>query len=125
METQGDGRVMIENGKKFPGPVELLEYHRTHRDGLLTYPTIPCTRAPNESYVVFRGVSSADLEHILLEKAREMGIQVCVLRSLTFKNVFVLVIRSFIVLKDSMPRLTFTQMLKCTLFGVAGTKDLL
>lgn len=76
METQGDNRVMIENGKKFPGPVELIEYHRTHRDGLLTYPTIPCSRSPNESYVVFRGVSSADLEHILLEKARELGIQV-------------------------------------------------
>ena len=76
METQFDGRVMIENGKKFTGPVELIEYHRTHRDGLLTYPTVSCSRAPNESYVVFRGVSSADLEHVLLEKAKEMGIKV-------------------------------------------------
>ena len=76
METQFDGRVMIENGKKFPGPVELIEYHRTQRDGLLTYPTVSCSRAPNESYVVFRGVSSADLEHVLLEKAKEKGIKV-------------------------------------------------
>lgn len=76
MESQTDGRVMIENGKRFPGPVELIEYHRTHRDGLLTYPTTPCARAPNQSYVVFRGVSSADLEHILMEKARELGIRV-------------------------------------------------
>lgn len=76
METQVDGRVMIENGKRFPGPVELIEYHRTHRDGLLTYPTISCNRAPNEAYIVFRGISSADLETKLMEKAREMGIRV-------------------------------------------------
>jgi len=76
METQLDGRVMIENGKRFNSPVELIEYHRTHRDGLLTYPTIPCTRAPGESYIVFRGVSSVDLENILLEKAHELGMKV-------------------------------------------------
>ncbi|XP_067935043.1 tyrosine-protein kinase ZAP-70-like isoform X2 [Watersipora subatra] len=75
MEMQVDGKVMIENGKRFPGPVELLEYHRTHRDGLLTYPTNPCSRSPNESYVVFRGVSSAELDAILLDKARELGIK--------------------------------------------------
>ena len=77
MEMQHDGKVMIENGKRFPGPVELLDYHRTHRDGLLTYPNVPCTRSPNESYVVFRGVSSADLDQILLKKAQELGVKVC------------------------------------------------
>ena len=80
MELQSDGKVMIENGKRFAGPVELLEYHRTHRDGLLTYPTTPCTRSPNESYVVFRGVSSADLDQILLEKARQLGMKVSYIR---------------------------------------------
>ena len=67
---------MIENGKRFLGPVELIEYHRTHRDGLLTYPTMSCNRAPGESFVVFRGVSSVDLEQILLEKAKELGVKV-------------------------------------------------
>lgn len=76
MEMQYDGKVMIENGKKFPGPVELIEYHRTHRDGLLTYPTTPCNRPRGVSFVVFRGVSSADLETILLEKAKEIGMKV-------------------------------------------------
>lgn len=77
LETQYDGKVMIENGKKFISPVELIEYHRTHRDGLLTYPTIPCNRGPTQSYVVFRGISSIDLEQKLIEKARELGIRVC------------------------------------------------
>ncbi|KAF6025752.1 SYK [Bugula neritina] len=75
LETQYDGKVMIENGKKFISPVELIEYHRTHRDGLLTYPTIPCNRGPTQSYVVFRGISSIDLEQKLIEKARELGIR--------------------------------------------------
>lgn len=78
METQQDGKVMIENGKRFPGPVELIEYHRSHRDGLLTYPTIACNRPPGESFVVFRGVSAVDLENILMEKAKELNMRVCI-----------------------------------------------
>lgn len=69
---QDDGQLQIENGKKFPGPIELIAYHQQHRDGLVTYPTKPYNRPNGKSYVVFRGVSSHELDRMLLEKAMEL-----------------------------------------------------
>ncbi|XP_078574298.1 tyrosine-protein kinase SYK-like isoform X2 [Branchiostoma floridae x Branchiostoma japonicum] len=42
------GMYSIEDGKKFPGPVELVRYHEIEQNGLLSCCKIPCIRPPGQ-----------------------------------------------------------------------------
>jgi len=69
IERQQDGTVMIPDGRKFPGPVELIQHHSQYLDGFLTKPTIPCARPAGTVPMAWPGVTMLELEQILLEEA--------------------------------------------------------
>jgi hypothetical protein len=60
---------MIPDGRKFPGPVELIQHHMQYLDGFLTKPTIPCARPNGTVPMAWPGVTMLELEQILLEEA--------------------------------------------------------
>jgi hypothetical protein len=72
IEKQVDGCYKIPEGKLFPSPVELIEYYRSHADGFVTQPTIPCDRLPGQSPVAFRGITYHQLEKALLIEAKKI-----------------------------------------------------
>jgi serine/threonine protein kinase len=45
IDRQPDGTVRIDKGKKFIGPIELVKYHETEDDGLVTKLIRPCNRS--------------------------------------------------------------------------------
>jgi len=69
IERQQDGTVMIPDGRKFPGPVELIQHHSQYLDGFLTKPRIPCARPNGTVPMAWPGVTMLELEQILLEEA--------------------------------------------------------
>jgi len=69
IERQPDGSVMIPDGRKFPGPVELIHHHSKYLDGFLTKPKIPCARPNGTVPMAWPGVTMLELEQILLEEA--------------------------------------------------------
>ena len=73
---QGDGSLAIEDGKRFPGPVELLQYHTTKLDGLLTTLRTPCSRAYGVEPRGFRFVSAKEMKEATKEAALLLGYQV-------------------------------------------------
>ncbi len=76
IERQPDGSVMITDGKKFKGPVELITHHRKFQDGFLTKPVIPCNRPEGSAPMAWPGVTMLELEKCLLRKAESMGLSV-------------------------------------------------
>ncbi|KAJ8306172.1 hypothetical protein KUTeg_016717 [Tegillarca granosa] len=77
IEKQLDGMYMIQDGKRFVGPIELIEHHRQHLDGFITMPQHPCNRLPFQPPVAFRGMTYTDLENELLLKAESIkGIKI-------------------------------------------------
>ena len=68
--------VMIQDGKPFVGPIELVQHHQRNLDGFLCKPAVPCERADNEQPMAWPGVTMLELEHALLEKAQLMGCDV-------------------------------------------------
>lgn len=60
---------MIPDGRKFPGPVELIQHHSQYLDGFLTKPRIPCARPNGTVPMAWPGVTMLELEQILLEEA--------------------------------------------------------
>ena len=73
---QGDGSLAIEDGKRFPGPVELVQYHMTKLDGLLTTLRIPCSRALGVEPRGFRFVSAKEMKEATRKAALLLGYQV-------------------------------------------------
>ena len=69
IERQPDGTVMIPDGRKFPGPVELIQHHSQYLDGFLTKPKTPCARPNGTVPMAWPGVTMLELEQILLEEA--------------------------------------------------------
>jgi len=69
IERQPDGTVMIPDGRKFPGPVELIQHHSQYLDGFLTKPRVPCARPNGTVPMAWPGVTMLELEQILLEEA--------------------------------------------------------
>lgn len=65
---------MIAEGKPFPGPLELIEHHKTTIDGFVTKPTKACNRAKFQPAIAFRGMTYTDLENELLKKAEKMKV---------------------------------------------------
>lgn len=72
IEKRLDGQFMIAEGKPFPGPLELIEHHKTTIDGFVTKPTKACNRAKFQPAIAFRGMTYTDLENELLKKAEKM-----------------------------------------------------
>lgn len=75
-QRTADGHVAIEDGPRFPGPVELVRYHSLQLDGLLCKLITPCCRKPG---VLPRSYAGTNQKHIkdAAEKALEsMGIMV-------------------------------------------------
>ncbi|XP_061192017.1 tyrosine-protein kinase SYK-like [Saccostrea echinata] len=72
IEKRLDGQFMIAEGKPFPGPLELIEHHKTTIDGFVTKPTKPCNRSKFQPAIAFRGMTYTDLENELLKKAEKM-----------------------------------------------------
>lgn len=73
IEKQVEGSYKIPEGKPFPGPVELIDYYRSHSDGFVTQPTLPCDRLPGQSPVAFRGITYHQLEKALLIEAKKIN----------------------------------------------------
>ena len=73
---QGDGSLAIEDGKRFPGPVELVQYHKTKLDGLLTTLRTPCVRALGVEPRGFRFVSAKEMKEATRQAALLLGYQV-------------------------------------------------
>lgn len=71
IERQPDGTVMIPDGRKFPGPVELIRHHTLYLDGFLTKPKVPCSRPNDVAPMAWPGVTMLELEQILVEEAVE------------------------------------------------------
>lgn len=69
IERQPDGSVMIPDGRKFAGPVELIHHHSQYLDGFLTKPKMPCARPTGTVPMAWPGVTMLELEQILLEEA--------------------------------------------------------
>ena len=76
IERQPDGTVMIQEGKKFKGPIELVNHHKKQLDGFLVKPAIPCDRPSGITPQAWPGVSTFELEQILQEKAQLKGLKV-------------------------------------------------
>ena len=57
-----DGRVAIEEGQRFEGPVELVAHHFTAQDGLLTKLRRPLLRERNVEPMGYKGVTHAEME---------------------------------------------------------------
>lgn len=75
IEKQLDGMYMIQDGKRFAGPVELIEHHTQNLDGFITMPQHPCNRLPFQPPVAFRGMTYTDLENELLIKAESIKVK--------------------------------------------------
>jgi len=65
---------MIPDGRKFPGPVELIQHHSQYLDGFLTKPRIPCARPNDTVPLAWPGVTMLELEQILLEEAETQNL---------------------------------------------------
>ena len=75
---------MIQDGRPFPGPVELIHHHSRYLDGFVTKPTIPCQRPNGVAPLAWPGFTMLELEFELLEEAKKQGIKkVCRTASVT------------------------------------------
>ena len=75
---QGDGSLAIEDGNRFPGPVELVQYHTTKLDGLLTTLRTPCSRSYGVEPRGFRFVSAKEMKEATRQAALLLGYQVSI-----------------------------------------------
>ena len=66
---------MIQDGKSFPGPVELIQHHKQTLDGFLTKPKIPCERPPGYP-IAWPGVTYLQLEAALHQFAEKNHLKV-------------------------------------------------
>jgi len=67
---------MIQDGRRFSGPVELINHHKQNLDGFLTKPRIPCIRPDGVVPMAWPGISMLELEQLVIEKALSWGLQV-------------------------------------------------
>lgn len=75
IQRHSDGTVAIEDGKKFPGPVELIHHHHTCLDGLLSKLTDPCNRLPGVPPKTYSGANQEHIKDAAIAAMASMGIQ--------------------------------------------------
>ena len=78
IEKQTDGTYMIPSGKKFSGPIELINHHQSQKDGIVTLLTVGCNRQPSQAPVAFRGMTYGDLEQELIRKANSIKVKISI-----------------------------------------------
>ena len=78
ISRQQDGSVAIQDGTKFPSPIELVQYHTRKVDGLLTTLQVPCARRTGQPPQGYRFISHEDMQAAMREAALLLGYQVCV-----------------------------------------------
>lgn len=76
IQRHTDGMVAIEDGKKFPGPVELLQHHQYALDGLLTKLTDPCNRLPGVPPRTYSGTNQEHIKDAAIAAITSMGLEV-------------------------------------------------
>ncbi len=79
IERQQDGSVMIQDGQKFLGPVELIRHHGHILDGFLTKPAIACNRRSDQLPMAWPSVTYLELEQALYDEAERRKLKVCIL----------------------------------------------
>jgi len=62
---------MIQDGRPFIGPVELIAHHSRYLDGFVTKPSMPCERPPGVAPMAWPGFTMLDLEFELLEQVKK------------------------------------------------------
>ncbi|XP_020610474.1 tyrosine-protein kinase SYK-like isoform X1 [Orbicella faveolata] len=75
IQRHADGMVAIEDGKKFPGPVELVYHHQHALDGLLTKLADPCNRLPGVPPRTFSGTNQEHIKDAAVAAMTSMGLQ--------------------------------------------------
>jgi len=75
MERQDDDQIMIQDGRPFAGPVELIHHHSHFLDGFITKPTIACERPDGLAPLAWPGFTMLELEFELLEEAKKRRIK--------------------------------------------------
>ncbi|CAI8045899.1 Tyrosine-protein kinase ZAP-70 [Geodia barretti] len=75
ISRQQDGSVAIQDGAKFPGPIELVQYHTRKVDGLLTTLQVPCARRAGQPPQGYRFISHEDMQAAMREAALLLGYQ--------------------------------------------------
>ncbi|XP_033112027.1 tyrosine-protein kinase SYK-like [Anneissia japonica] len=74
IDRQYDNTVAIRDGKKFPGPIELVQHYKVNADGLLCKLTKPVTLKPGEQPRAFDQMSHSDLDQQIISVGEKMGI---------------------------------------------------
>ena len=95
---------MIQDGKLFKGPVELVQHHEKVLDGFLTKPTHPCERTPEQVPMAWPGVTMLELEQAIIDKAVSMNLTVCANTRSTFSR--------FVILENSIEQIDDKTKLK-------------
>lgn len=67
---------MIQDGKRFSGPIELIRHHTNNLDGLLTKPIRPCSREKGTSPMAWPGVTYLDLDQMILDRTQTLKLKV-------------------------------------------------
>ena len=65
---------MINGGKKYPGPVELINHHKSNADGMVVRAKHPCPRSGIEGPYIWPGVTMADIK-FYFQKQKEESIR--------------------------------------------------
>lgn len=75
IQRHTDGMVAIEDGRRFPGPVELVHHHQRTLDGLLTRLTEPCNRLPGVPPKTFSGANQEHIKGAAIAAMASMGLE--------------------------------------------------
>ena len=76
IQRHTDGKVGIEDGPRFLGPVELVFHHMRRLDGLLAKLTIPCNRPEGIPPRAISGVNQEQVSLAATAALRSMHIEV-------------------------------------------------
>ena len=76
IQRHPDGTVAIEDGPRFPGPVELVHHHHQALDGLLSTLTLPCNRLPGVQPRQYSGANQSHIKDAACAALASMGLVV-------------------------------------------------
>ena len=107
IQRHSDGMVAIEDGKKFPGPVELVYHHHNNLDGLLTKLTDPCNRLPGVPPKQYSGANQEHIKDAAIAAMASMGLQVCLNHCTPKIRMLFLLFNCHIVLLEPVLRMWF------------------
>ncbi|XP_071953879.1 tyrosine-protein kinase SYK-like [Antedon mediterranea] len=74
IDRQYDNTVAIRDGRKFPGPIELVQHYKGNADGLLCKLTVPVMLKPGEQPRAFEQMTHTELDEQIKRVGEAMGI---------------------------------------------------